>query len=356
MKILLVDDDSKSLDLLEAILLPQGYGIVRCCDGKAALEIIEKEDIDLVLSDVIMPGISGFELTETIKAKKKVPVILLTSLREKEDVIKGFESGADEFLFKPYIKEELLLRVRNVGRLKEYQDTLRQRVNKRTAHLKETLRKIGALNREMIFRLLTAAEYRDDETGRHIIRVSKYSKVIAESMGFERKFLELIEVAALMHDLGKVGIPDKILLKPGKLTAEEFEIMKTHTTIGAKILEGSKIPLIVMAQNIALNHHEKWDGSGYPRGIKGEDIPIAGRIVALSDIFDALTTRRPYKPAFPWEKSIEIIKEEENNHHLDSKVTEEFFKRIDDIKAIYNKYSDTGEKNIDVDMKDIEGE
>lgn len=336
-KILLVDDDEKNLELLEAILSPLGYDILKADDGVSALSIIKKEKVDLVLLDVMMPEMSGFEVAQRIKADRQIPVILLTSLREKEDILKGLESGADEFLSKPFFKEELLLRIKNTLKLKEYQNTLRERVNRRTAYLKEALKKLTVLTREMAFRLLTAAEYRDIETGKHLIRVGRYSRIICEALGFKKAFLELMENAAPMHDIGKVGIPDNILLKPGKLTPEEFETMKSHTLIGARILEGSEFPLIQMSCAIALTHHEKWDGSGYPYGKKREDIPLSGRIVALTDVFDALSSRRPYRPAFPWDESLNMVKQD-TGKSFDPQVVEAFLKSIDSIRAVYDKY------------------
>jgi putative two-component system response regulator len=343
MRILLVDDDELNLMRLETILRPH-YDIFRAKDGDDALLILEKEKIDLVLLDIIMPGMSGFEVARRIKTVDQIPVILLTTLKEKEDIIKGLESGADEFLSKPILKEELLLRIKNILKPKQYQNTLEELVDKRLEDLKEVLKESVELNREMVFRLLVASEYRDDQTGKHITRVGKYSQIIGEAYGYKGEFLEVIENAAKMHDLGKIGIPDRILLKPGKLTPEEFETMKSHTVIGASILEGSSFPLLKMSYEIALTHHEKWDGTGYPYGSKGEAIPVSGRIVALSDVFDALLSHRPYKPPFTWEKSIEIIKQGRGTH-FDPRVVDSFFSRINDIQVVYTDYHDSDNDN-----------
>ncbi|MFA6385039.1 MAG: HD domain-containing phosphohydrolase, partial [Candidatus Omnitrophota bacterium] len=220
--------------------------------------------------------------------------------------------------------------------LKTYQDTLKDMVDKRTKKLKNALRVVAESNRDIVFRLLVASEYRDDQTGQHIVRVGKTSSMIARNMNSGRRFIDEIEVTAPMHDLGKIGIPDRILLKPGKLTPAEFEIIKTHTTIGARILEKSPFRLIKMAQDIALMHHERWDGTGYPGGIKADDIPLSARIVALSDVLDALMSKRPYKEAFSWDQAMADINEEKGTH-FDPDIVNALYKTIDEAKVIYEK-------------------
>jgi putative two-component system response regulator len=335
-RILIVDDDVDNLALLDQILSHEGYDIVRCEDGVAAVKAVKEWKIDLVLSDVMMPLMNGFEVTRQVKAITKVPVILLTGLVDKYALVTGLENGADEFLSKPFQREELLLRVRNILALKTYQDTLKDMVNKRTEKLKDALHTVAESNRDIVFRLLTASEYRDDQTGRHIIRVGKISRMIARNLGSGRRFIDEIEVTAPMHDLGKIGIPDQILLKPGKLTMPEFEIIKTHTTIGARILEKSPFRLIKMAQDIAHMHHERWDGNGYPGGIKESDIPLAARIVALSDVLDAILSKRPYKEAFSWENAMAALKEEKGAH-FDPDIVNALFRTIDEAKVIYEQ-------------------
>jgi putative two-component system response regulator len=348
MKILVVDDDSLHLAILGEILRNAGYEVVSASSGKEALGLVESVLPDLVISDVIMDGIDGFDLAHMIKQLYKVPVILLTILEDRKHIIHGLASGADEFLPKPLIAEELLLRVRNILRLKEYQNSLEAMVTRRVAGMTQALKEVGNLNREMIFRLLSAAEVRDDDTGTHIIRVAKYCCIIAQQRGFQGEFIELLETAATMHDLGKIGIPDKILLKPGQLTPQEFDIMKTHTNIGSSILEGSNFPLLNMSCDIALSHHERWDGAGYPQGLKGTDIPIFGRIVAIADVFDALMSKRVYKPAFSFERSVEIIKESRGKN-FDPSLVDAFLKGIDEIKSIGEEY-----KGIIVPTENIE--
>ncbi|MEW6087145.1 MAG: HD domain-containing phosphohydrolase [bacterium] len=337
MKILIADDNKSDLELLEAILEPHGYEILKCFDGGSVLDILKREKVDLVISDVIMPGISGFDMVKKIKEEYEIPVVLLTSLGEEEDIIRGFKSGADEFLTKPILKEEMLLRINNLLKLKKYQNSLEKEVLKRTNELWEVLKDLKQLNKEVLSRLLLASEYRDDETGNHVIRVGKYSYIIAENMNFGTEFAESMEIATPMHDIGKIAVPDRILLKPGKLTPEEFEVIKQHSLIGASILQGSKFPLIMMAYEIALTHHEKWNGLGYPHGKKENEIPVSGRIAALSDILDALTTQRPYKPAFSWEKSVSIIKSE-SGKTFDPRVVNILFENIDDMYSVYNEF------------------
>lgn len=339
MKILLVDDDTENLSLLETILSLQGYETLSCENGTTALQALDEGPIDLILLDVVMPGLSGYDVARQIKATRQIPIILLTGLKEENDVIRGLECGADEFITKPFLKEELLLRIQNLLRLKEYQNDLEKTVNRRAGQLRNALKSSSALNQEMIYRLLMAAECRNDASGHHITRIGKYSCVIAENLGLKGEYVNLLEDAATMHDVGKIGVPDTILLKPGKLTADEFEIIKSHTTMGATILRESEFPLVNMSYDISLTHHEKWDGTGYPNGMKGEEIPLTGRIVALADVFDALTSKRPYKEAYSWEESLKIIRAATGTH-FDPAVVEAFFKGIDRIRAIYEEYRD----------------
>jgi len=212
-------------------------------------------------------------------------------------------------------------------------------VEERTKNLSEALRKLNIVNKEVMHRLLVAAEYRDDNTGKHVTRVGKYSRIIAEGLGLDKEYIELIQQTAPMHDIGKIGVSDLILNKPDKLTFEEFEIMKTHVIIGTRIIEKGESPLIETAYDIILHHHEKWTGQGYPNSKKGKDIPLSGRIVALADVFDALTSARPYKPGFAWDKSVSIIKEEREKH-FDPDVTDAFLNNQEKIKTVYDQYTD----------------
>jgi putative two-component system response regulator len=278
----------------------------------------------------------------------------VTALRETEDRVKGIEAGCDDFVSKPVDKIELLARVRSLLKVKAYNDLmsnyreeLEAEVASRTTELKHALDMIKTASLETIYRLSIASESRDKETGLHIKRMSLYSAAIARSMGLDEGAVETILYAAPMHDVGKIGIPDLILLKPGKLDLSEWEIMKQHTVIGAKILKGSDAEFISLGETIAQQHHEKWDGSGYPNGLKGIEISIAGRITAIADVFDALTAKRPYKESFSIEKSLAIIREGRGSH-FDPDVVDAFFAIKDEILAIKEQYDDDNQRVFDI--------
>ena len=347
--ILVVDDQPQNIELLEAYLVPQGYEIVTAANGEEALEKLSDNPIDLILLDVMMPDMDGFEVIRRVRqdnANRLLPIILVTALRETEDRVKGIEAGCDDFISKPVDKMELLARVRSLLKVKAYNDLmsnyqkeLESDVIKRTEELEQAMEKIKAASLDTIYRLSMAAEFRDDDTGTHIKRVSLYCAVVAHRMGLAKSDIETILYAAPMHDLGKIGIPDLILLKPAKLNEPEWEIMKRHTVIGAKILEGSDAEFIRLGETIALSHHEKWDGSGYPNGLKGPQIPIAGCITAIADVFDALTSKRPYKEALSIEKSLDLIREGRGSY-FDPDIANAFFASQDEILAIRKQYDD----------------
>ena len=306
----------KTLNFSKHYLVPQGYEIVKAANGEEALEKLSGNQIDLILLDVMMPGMDGFEVTRRVRqdnTHRLLPIILVTALRETEDRVKGIEAGCDDFISKPVDKMELLARVRSLLKVKAYNDLmsnyrkeLESEVTRRTEELKHAFERIKAASLDTIYRLSMASEYKDEDTGAHIKRMSRYCAAVARRMGLDESTIETILYAAPMHDLGKIGIPDLILVKPAKLDPVEWEIMKQHTVIGAKILKGSDAEFIRLGETIARYHHEKWDGSGYPNSLKGIEIPIAGRIAAIADVFDALTSKRPYKEPFPpWD----IIKE-----------------------------------------------
>lgn len=345
--ILVVDDQILNIELLEAYLTPLGYEIARATNGEKALEILSTNQIDLILLDVMMPGMDGFEVTRRVRQNiiyRLLPIILITALTEKEHRILGIEAGCDDFISKPIDKLEVLTRVKSLLKVKAYQDLmhnyrkeLERDVAIRGEELKHAYEQIKAASLETIYRLSIASEYKDEDTGAHIKRMSNYSAAIARQMGLGESMVENILYAAPMHDLGKIGIPDRILLKPGKLDADEWEIMKDHAIIGARILEGSDAEFIKLGEVIAMCHHEKWDGSGYPYNLKGDEIPLAARIVALADVFDALTSKRAYKEAFPLEKALAIIMEG-RGVHFDPAVVDAFFAVQDKILAIKEKY------------------
>ncbi len=344
--ILIVDDQPQNIELLEAYLFPDSYKIVTASNGKEALEILASDKIDLVLLDVMMPNMDGFEVTRRIRIideLQQLPIILVTALRETEDRIRGIEAGCDDFISKPVEKNELVSRVRSLLKVKAYNDLksnyqkeLEIEVTKRTEELRNALDKLEKASLDTIFRLSVAAEYKDEETGLHVKRMSLYAEAIARQMGFDEHNARTIRYAAVMHDIGKIGIPDKILLKSGKLDVEEWKIMKNHSIIGAKILKDSDAEFIKVGESIALNHHEKWDGSGYPNALKGIEIPIEARIATITDVFDALLSKRPYKESFSIEKAEEIIKEGSGTH-FDPKVVDAFFAIKDEIFSIKTK-------------------
>jgi putative two-component system response regulator len=348
-KVLVVDDEDRNLRLMEAMLLPLGYQIVMARDGEEALERMRAGDVDLVLLDLMMPRMDGFEVARRLKgddATRIVPIVIVTALGEVQDRVRALEAGADDFLTKPVEKTELRARVRSLLKVKAYNDHLRHyqqaleaAVLQRTRQVRGAIEKLKTASLETIYRLTRAAEYKDEDTGVHIQRMSNYAALIARTLGLREKTVESILYAAPMHDIGKIGIPDRILLKPGRLDAAEWEIMKTHTTIGARILEGSQGGFIRLGETIALTHHEKWDGSGYPRGLKGAGIPLAGRIVAIADVFDALTSKRPYKEAFSLEKSLEIIRAGRGGH-FDPAVVDALLSALPEMRAIGEKYRD----------------
>ncbi|MBU2550353.1 MAG: two-component system response regulator [Proteobacteria bacterium] len=348
-RILVVDDEDLNLRLIEALLRPQGYEVTLARDGAEALEKVRENPPDLILLDIMMPRMNGFETAGKIRsdpATMLIPIVMVTALQDVEDRVKALEVGADDFLTKPVDRMELRARVRSLlkvkaynDHMKNYQQELEAQVAQRTEQLRQAFEKITRASLETIHRLARAAEYKDEDTGAHILRMSNYSAAIARKMGLDDVTVERILYAAPMHDVGKIGIPDSILLKPGPLGKEEWELMKQHTTIGARILEGSDGDFIRMAEMISLTHHEKWDGNGYPRGLQGEDIPLVARIVAIADVFDALMSKRPYKQPFSLEKSLGIIRESRGSH-FDPEAVDAFFSIQDEILVIRGQFKD----------------
>ncbi|MGH2941321.1 MAG: HD-GYP domain-containing protein [Solirubrobacteraceae bacterium] len=302
LRILAVDDEESNLLLLQRILERDGYTRVHVTpDPSRVPGMFVDLEPDLLLLDLHMPGIDGFELMDRLRPLTEAgtaPILVLTADATDETKRRALSAGARDFLTKPLDRIELLLRVRNLLEVKALQDRLREH----NAHLEdevaERTRDLEHARLEMLERLALAAEYRDDATQEHAWRIGRICSQVARTLGLPDHEIELIGRAAPLHDIGKIGVSDGILLKPGKLTDDEFELIKSHTTIGAEILAGSKSPLLRLAERIALTHHERWDGGGYPAGVCGEAIPLAGRIVAVADVFDALTHERPYKEAW----------------------------------------------------------
>lgn len=364
-KVMIVDDEPVNIKLAKKYLSQAGYeDFCMTTNPTRAMEMIAFEHPDVVLLDISMPEMSGLEVLDLIRSNARtvhIPVVILTARDDRETKRNALELGATDFLSKPVDASELALRVRSALMIKKHYDHLKTyakiqelKVIERTAELSQT-------RLQVIHCLARAAEYRDNETGRHVIRVGRYSGIIARQLGLSPALAELIEHAAPLHDIGKIGIPDSILLKPGKLDQEEFDTMQqhcrlgkrvfermsdddwqtlqTHADVGSQILKGARSPLLEMAASISLTHHEKWDGSGYPLALAGENIPIEGRIVAVADVFDALSSERPYKKAFPLEKCLAIL-EEGRGQHFDTNVLDAFFARLEEIVKVQIRFSD----------------
>lgn len=341
--ILVVDDEAANVRLLEKMLAMAGYtNVVSTQYPLKVLELYKENNSDLILLDLDMPELDGYGVMEQLNAYTEgspPPILVLTAQHMQSYRQRALDNGARDYVTKPFDANELLSRVRNLldvqmaHKYMSYQnEILEKKVRERTQVINET-------RLQVVRRLGRAAEYRDEETGLHIIRMSKMAVVIAKAAGLDDKQCDLLLNAAPMHDVGKIGIPDHILLKPGKFEPDEWEIMKTHAQIGADILFGDDSKLMTMAHDIALSHHEKWNGEGYPYGLEGEAIPLMGRITALADVFDALTSKRPYKKAWTVEKSVELIKEE-SGQHFDPELVKLFIENLPEIVAIKEKYAE----------------
>ncbi|WP_415714012.1 HD domain-containing phosphohydrolase [Maridesulfovibrio sp.] len=351
-QVLIVDDTVENLQVLMEALRSE-YAIVTAKNGEKALELaMNKPRPDIILLDIMMPGMNGYEVCEKLKADvrtKDIPVIFITVLMEEEDEARGLALGAVDYIVKPFCPALVKARVKNQLDLKEHQDNLERLVKERTKEL-------ALVKKVTIECLATMAEWRDPETGGHIARTQNYVKILAEHAMKQEKFAsqldeELIEtlyLSAPLHDVGKVGVADAILLKPGKLTAEEFEEMKKHSQYGSDALAGAEKALggnsfLHHAREIAFAHHEKWDGSGYPRGISGEDIPLSARIMAIADVYDALISKRVYKVPFPHSKAVKIISEGRGTH-FDPRLTDIFLKIQEEFREIALEFADFNEE------------
>jgi putative two-component system response regulator len=342
-RLIIVDDEPANIKLLDKILRGTGYeDIVTVSDPREVLPLYRAKGADVILLDLNMPHLDGFAVLAQLKALNDPllpPVLVLTAQHGNDHRLRALEEGARDYVTKPFDRAELLARVRNLVEahqmhrmINDKNEVLEARVRERTQELLDT-------RLQIVQRLGRAAEYRDNETGNHILRMSHVSVLIARHMGWDRDRCELLLNASPMHDIGKIGIPDHILLKPGKLTPEEWETMKKHAEIGAHILEGGDSDILAMAREIALSHHEKWDGTGYPKALKGEDIPVTGRIVALADVFDALTSERPYKQAWSVERAHDYI-QENRGKHFDPLLADLFIKLLPEVLAIRTRFAE----------------
>lgn len=364
-KLMIVDDEPINVKLVQRFLELDGYRRFVCTnDSRKVMRLAREEKPDCILLDVMMPHVSGFDILDEIRSDPNlmlIPVIFLTAVSDSNMRREALERGATDFLTKPVDPSELAPRVSNVLAAKAFQDQLLDHSHDLEEAVRQRTAELELAHREVAYCLARAAEFRDNDTGLHVLRVGRYARLIGEELGWKGDQLDVLEHAAQLHDVGKIGVPDEILLKPERLTKEEFALMqkhcgfgkrilrqcsdgeeqtfRRHSEIGAKILGGSASPLLVMARRIALSHHEWWNGLGYPLGLSGEDIPLEGRITAVADVFDALSSKRCYKDPLPLAQCFEIM-ENERGTHFDPKVYDAFTRRRDDVIEIQLTYAE----------------
>jgi putative two-component system response regulator len=334
-QIAIIDDEPLNVRIIRRQLNQVGYQtLLGLSDPTLAIETLEDFRPDVVLLDIVMPKLSGIELLRQMRQHPRLchtPVIVLTASRDRLTRLEVLELGVSDFLSKPVDDAELSTRIRNVLEAKRYRDHLNQAAHELERAVRQRTQELEASRRDVVLCLARAAEFRDDSTGRHVVRVGRYAAILAAALGQPASYVEMIELAAQLHDVGKIGIPDAVLHKPGKLDADEMEIMRRHADYGwrivAPVIEKERMlrfeagldtttqsPMLLMAARIAASHHERWDGKGYPRGIAGDEIPLEARITAVADVFDALSTARCYKPAFPLEECFGIVAAERGKH------------------------------------------
>ncbi|APR03897.1 HD domain-containing phosphohydrolase [Thauera chlorobenzoica] len=343
MNVVIVDDTPLNLTLMTKLIgrLP-GAIPVPFDSALEGLAWCDTSDPDLVIVDYRMPGMDGLEFIRQLRARRDrddLPILMVTASDDRRVRYEALEYGANDFLTKPFDTHEFEPRVRNMLKLRDAHLATRQRAASLAAEVRRATAAILERERETITRLARAAEFRDPETGAHIQRMSHYSALIARALGYPEEFAEAILMAAPMHDVGKLGIPDDILLKAGKLSADEFAVMQRHPRIGYDILKDSSSSILRLGATIALSHHEKLDGSGYPQGLAGEAIPLAGRIVAVADVFDALTSVRPYKPAWRFSRAVALLRTGRGSH-FDPRCVDAFLHRWSDVLAIHARFRD----------------
>lgn len=355
--VLVVDDTPDNLMLI-AELLKGRYRIKAAKSGERALHLLQSDPLpDLILLDVMMPGLSGYDVAERLKLDGRIcdiPIIFLTSITATEDEIRGFSLGAADYITKPIVPAVLMARVDTHIKIKAVANFLRNQNEFLEQEVRRRTREVIAIQDVTIHAMASLAETRDNETGNHIRRTQHYIKVLAELLREHPRFrqflddetIKLLFKSAPLHDIGKIGIPDRILLKPGRLTPEEFEIMKTHTTLGRDAIQhaedqlGIDVDFLHLAKEIAYGHQEKWDGSGYPQGVASDDIPISARLMAVADVYDALISRRVYKPGMPHEKAVEIIREGRGSH-FDPDICDAFLVNAERFREIAERFADS---------------
>ncbi len=343
-RVLVIDDQATSRQILAQI--------VKSIDGSLQIELFERAQsalgwlaaypADLILTDYKMPGMNGIEFLQQARSlplAQYVPIIMITSHEQSDIRYQALELGATDFLNKPIDHAECRARFRNLLQLQQQRLIIEDRANWLEQKVREATHAIRVREHETLLRLAKAGEYRDEETGNHVVRMAKYSRLIAEELGLEKSECETIELAAPMHDIGKIGIPDHILLKPGKLAPEEFTVMKQHARIGYEILKDSPSRYLQMGAVIALGHHEKYDGSGYPNGLGSSDIPLPARIVAVADVYDALSSRRCYKPAWSPKEIMQLL-HTQSGQHFDPQCVDAFLRRLDEVHKIQDLLRD----------------
>ncbi|BBO36508.1 HD domain-containing phosphohydrolase [Lacipirellula parvula] len=364
-KLMVVDDEPTNVKIVRRLLELEGFSqFVTTTDGRKAMTLIRDEKPDCVLLDLMMPFVTGLDVLDEMRhdpATAHIPAIILTAVTDHKVRCEALKRGATDFLNKPVDPAELAPRVINVLAAKAYQDQLVEYNHSLEAAVRERTRLLEQAYREIGLVLARAAEYRDNDTGLHVVRVGRYARIIGEELGIVGDDADLLERAAQLHDVGKIGIPDSILLKPGRLTDDEFELMKRHCAFGDRILQpysgdepqleigepplsvanGGATPLLVLAHRIAMSHHEHWDGSGYPVGLAAEAIPLEGRITAVADVFDALSSRRCYKDSFPVDECFDTMAEKRGTQ-FDPRVLDAFLRRRDEVADVLMRYADEG--------------
>lgn len=345
--ILVVDDNPANVLLLEQLLEEEGYdNVLSTTDSREVVEIYQNQTVDMILLDIRMPFMNGIEVMQALKKNvgndDYLPILVLTAQTDMETRQAALAAGARDFLTKPFQPWEVFQRIHNLLETRFFYYNQRLRADDLEIEVQNRTKEIHRTQLEVVRRLGRAGEYRDNETGAHVVRMSKSCHLLALKAGLGEQFADLILQASTMHDVGKIGIPDRILLKPGRLTPEERIIMESHVEIGMDIIGNFDSGMLIMARSIAATHHEKWDGSGYPNGVSGTDIPIEGRIAAICDVFDALTSTRPYKEAWPLEKAVSFLKDNAGSH-FDPALVEQFIEIIPDITSLRVEYPDEEE-------------